>query len=165
MLGGFQEQSSLDCNYLQNLFYQRKPANEFFKFSSFTVPATVDEAFSRTKINIPKFLFYYICVLSAGFLLAILTKFILLVPVSIIAAGFILSRTKFDLASVEIKPEYSIYGSIGIVFFLSLIFGSIASSYLVLISFLSIATIVILTHSCLLESTNIDNTNTNVPNI
>jgi hypothetical protein len=151
MQGEFQEHPLSACDFIRNSFNERKSPSEFFKFGSFSLPVSVDEAFLRSKTNIPKFLFYYICIASVAMLFVFLTKFIIIIPLSICAVGYYLSFQNFNISGIDIKPQHIFYACIGILVLLSLISSNIVTSYLVLIAFLSIATIFILLHACLLD--------------
>lgn len=152
MQGEFQEQQPSIYAFICNSYSQRKPPSEFFKFGSFTVPFSVDEAFARSKINIPKFLFYYLCIASIALAFVVLTRFAIVVPLSVCVGAFYLSTHSYTISGMEITPRCILYGCVGIFIFLPLISSSIVSSYLVLIAFFSIALAIILAHACFLDT-------------
>lgn len=130
-------------------FNKRLPLSNFF--GSFSVPLSVDEAFLRSKTNIPKFLFYYLTVVSIAILLAIFTKFIIVVPISIIALGIYLNLYPQTISGVKITSNYILAGCISAILLFSIISRGLLASYLILVAFLSSAFIAILTHASLLE--------------
>ncbi|ELA41596.1 uncharacterized protein VICG_01344 [Vittaforma corneae ATCC 50505] len=159
MQGEFQEQQSTIYGFIRNSYAQRKPPSEFFRLGSFTLPFSVDEAFARSKTNIPKFLFYYLCIAFIALVFVVLTRFVIVIPLSVCAGAFYLSVSSHTISGVEITPRYTLYGCIGILIFLALISSSIVSSYLVLIAFLSIALAVVLAHACLLDTSTLGRQN------
>lgn len=136
---------------VRSAYADRKPASEFFNFGSFTVPISVDEAFTRSKRNIPKFLFYYICISLVGLFFAVLTKTIILIPLAVCIAAAVLAESKLVISGIAITPSYALYGCIAIIVLLALISTSIVSSYLVLLALSAITTSIVLAHACLLE--------------
>lgn len=139
------------CNAICSSYAQRKSPAEFFKFGAFSIPLSVDEAFIRSKTNVPKFLFYYICIAAVAMLFVILTRPIILIPIAVCAGAIYISLKKLDVAGVKLTPQYVTYGCVAIVILLSLLFSKIMSSYLVMIALLSISTAITLLHACLME--------------
>lgn len=163
MQGGFEETNSEHHgignirNFILNTYNNRKQPSEFFKTSSFSFPISVDQAYTRSKGNIPRFLFYYLLIFGIAMIFLIFCKMIVLIPLCVCIACAYISTKRYTVSGIEITPSYATYGCIGIIIVLALISSSIASSYLLFISFSAIATIVVLIHASLLDDTEKDN--------
>jgi len=157
MQGDFQPdcQSSL-YDSLLNCYAVRKPPAEFLKFGSFSIPLSTDDAYSRSKVNIPKFLFYYICIASLAMVFVALVRPAILLPIAICAAAMYVSANRYNVAGVDLTPQYVTYACIALLVLLSLISTKVVGSYLFMIAFLSISTVISLVHACMLETTGPD---------
>lgn len=168
MQGGFQETHPEDQsiekikNFILNAYNDRKHPSEFFKTSAFSLPTSIDQAYTRSKGNIPRFLFYYLLILGVAMVLLVFCKFAILIPFGVCLVCAYISSKRYKISEIEITPAYAAYGCIGMMIVLALVSSSIASSYLFLVSFSAMATVVILIHASLLEDTEKDNNPSNV---
>lgn len=154
------EEQQIQLDFLTKAYKNKRALSEFLSFNQFTIPSSVDEAYARSKVNLPKFTFYYLMVWGAFLMLVLLTHPILIVPVVFSGAMFYASSVQLKIKEVEITPLYALYGCIGFNVFLMLIFKSIAHSFLMVLSSSSIAAILILLHASLskeVESETIEN--------
>lgn len=137
----------VQMNFLARTYKNKRAVSEFLSFNQFVCPRTVDEAYARSKINIPKFGFYYLVVWGALLVSVMLFYPVLIVPIALSAAILYASFVNAKIKDIELTPMYALYGCIGCNLLLMLVFRSIAHSFLMVLSFSSIAVILILLHA------------------
>lgn len=150
------EEQQMQLNFLARTYKNKRAVSEFLSFNQFVLPNTIDEAYARSKMNIPRFGFYYIMVWSISLVFVMLLCPVFIVPVALSAAMLYISSTKAKIREIEITPMHALYSCIGCNLFLMLVFKSIAHSFLMVLSFSSIATILVLFHASLFRDTDGD---------
>lgn len=153
MQGELIEEQQAQLNFLTRAYENKRAASEFLSFNQFTIPSSVDEAYARSKVNIPKFTFYYLVVWSIFLVFVLLSHPVLVIPVTFSGAIFYASSIQLKVREIEITPLHALYGCIGLNLFLILVSRSIAHSFLMVLSFSSVTAILVLLHASLSRET------------
>lgn len=157
MQGGLEQPNSNILSYFKNSYANRKAPTEFF--SSFVLPTDKDTAYRRANENIPKFSFYYLLIAAFFAVIFLMAKMIALIPISIAVGCYFVSQKNFKVSDYELTPNIVLYACIAINVLIALFVPSIGMCYLLLFSFLAIATVIILAHACLHEDRKDENIN------
>lgn len=134
-------------NYLTKIYTERKPPAEFVEVSQLSKPKSLDQAFTRSKENIPKFLFYYLCLISLVIILVALNHIALAIPILITAILYYASTQNYRFRDFELTPKYAFWANVVLNVLLIIVFTKIARAVIVTIAFSSLAILLIITHA------------------
>lgn len=149
MQGGIEEETPKISIYerINKIYLEREDFANFINFTNAAIPASLDDAVTKAKKIIPRFLFYYMCFLAIVDFFFVIAKRCLFIPIIITAAFACIYVNPITIKEVTITPMYSVISCAIINILLLVLFRPLAMAYVSFIALNAVCLLLIFFHS------------------